>query len=136
MLSCSRKGVIKIKQEGIPMGALKTIVGSAAIAALVTLPASSASAGWHRHHEGCFILALPFCVAGAVVGAAATVATAPFVVAGGVLSPRPGYYREPGPYQYYRPYYYYPPPAAYYRPPAYYGPPPSYGGYEGPPPGY
>jgi hypothetical protein len=128
------------------MRPLKLIAGSAAIAALVALPVSSASADCYRHHDGCFILALPFCVAGAVVGAAAAVATAPLVVAGDVLNPRPwpGYYRRPCTYQ--RPWATYGGPrAAYYPAGPYYGPPPPaypvqrpspYYLYDGPPPGY
>lgn len=139
------------------MQSLKMLAGSAAIAALVSLPSSSASADWYyRHHDECFFLALPFCVAGAVVGTAAMVAATPFVVAGDVLAPRPwpGYYRRPPPY-YARPWAYYGGPRpGYYRPPAYYyGPPAGYParydmpppnpgyygpprGYGGPPPGY
>jgi hypothetical protein len=113
------------------MRSLKLMAGSAAIAALVTLPAAPASADWHRpHHPDCFILALPFCVAGAVVGAAAMNATAPFVIAGGVVAPAPypGYYYPPRPYYYPRPAaYYYGPPPGYFRPGPYYGPPPPAG---------
>ena len=130
------------------MRPLKWIATGAAIAALVSLPAQTASAdGYYRHHYGCFVLALPFCIAGAVVGTAAVVATAPLAVAGEILTPRPwpGYYRRPAPY------YYYPPPRAYYGPyggayagppPRAWGPPPGYPyggpprGYYGPPPGY
>jgi hypothetical protein len=149
------------------MRSLKLLAGSVAVAALVALPVSSASAYCYRPrpHDGCFILALPFCVAGAVVGAAATVATAPLVVAGSVLSPRPWpgyYYGRPRPcYAYYqRPWAYYggpyagpydAPRAAYYPGSPYYGPPSGYAvqrpspdyayygpprDYDGPPPGY
>lgn len=135
------------------MRPIKLLAGSAAIAALVTVPVSSASSAcWHPRHDGCFILALPFCVAGAVVGTAAVVAATPFVIAGDVLDPRPRPYYygcAPRPAYYYgRPWAYYAAPRpAYYREPAYYGPPPGYGGpppgyygppprYYGPPPGY
>jgi hypothetical protein len=77
---------------------------------------------------------LPLCVAGAVVGAAATVATLPFAAAAAVTAP--GYYAPPAYYPaapaYYSPYpapAYYPPAPAYYAPaPAYYAP----GYYPGP----
>jgi len=107
------------------MRPLKLLAGAAAVAALATLPATSASAGWYRHHDDCFILALPFCIAGAVVGTAAVVATAPFVVAGEVLDPGPrwGYGPRPRPYRAGPWAYYDGPRAAYFRERPYYGPP-------------
>jgi len=83
-------------------------------AGLAALPLSAAKA---QYYPPCspFPLTWPFCVAGAVVGTAATIATAPFrAVAGGP------YYNGYG-------YGYYPPPAPYY-PPRYYGAPPYYYG--------
>jgi len=65
-----------------------------------------------------FPLFWPFCVAGAIVGTAATIVTAPFVA----LTAPPYYY---GYYGYYGRPYYAPPPyyaPRYYAPPYYYGP--------------
>lgn len=79
--------------------------------AAAALPLTAAKA---QYYYPCnpFPLFWPFCAAGAVVGAAATVATAPFRAVA-------------GPY-YYRPYYYPPPYYGYgYYPPGYYGPRPS-----------
>src|ERR1700758_4212871 len=69
---------------------------------LAALPLSAASA---QYYAPCspFPLAWPFCVAGAIVGTAATIATAPFWILSGIP-----------------PYPYYPPP--YYPPPRYYAP--------------
>lgn len=67
---------------------------------------------------------LPLCVAGAVVGAAATVATLPLAAAAAATAP--GYYAPPA---------YYPAVPAYYPPAAYYAPTPVYyasGYYPGP----
>lgn len=84
--------------------ALALLVASAAVA-----PLSHADARcWRWHCGGPGLLALPFVAAGAAVGAAATIATAPIAVVTGA----------PGPY--------------YYGPrPYYYGPPPGYYGYYG-----
>jgi hypothetical protein len=84
--------------------------------ALATLPPSTANA---QYYPPCspFPLAWPFCVAGAVVGTAAMIVTAPFWL----LTGAPPFY-----YGYYRPPPYYPPPA--YPPPGYYPPPPNYYG--------
>ena len=83
-------------------------------AALLALPLSAAKAQYYGPPCNPFPLTWPFCLAGAVVGTAAAIATAPFrAVAGG---PYYGYYGQP----------YYPPPAPYY-PPRYYGPPYYYG---------
>jgi hypothetical protein len=88
------------------------------IAALGLLAAGLASA-WSpdakaQYYAPCspFPLAWPFCVAGAIVGTAANIATAPFWLPAG--APPPFY-----PARYYAaPAYYYPPPP----PPYYYGP--------------
>ena len=86
----------------------RRIVMSAAFAiGLAALPLSTAKA---QYYEPCspFPLALPFCVAGAIVGTAATIATAPFWVLSGMP-----------PYGYYAPHYY---PAPNYYAPASYAP--------------
>jgi hypothetical protein len=80
-------------------------------AALAALPISGARAQYY-YGPPCtpFPLTWPFCVAGAVVGTAAAVVSAPFRAAAG--------------YPYYYGYYpprYYPPPPPYYGAP-YYGP--------------
>jgi hypothetical protein len=88
---------------------------SAAFAAgLAALPLTPAAA---QYYPPCspFPLFWPFCVVGAVVGTAATIATAPFRA----LAAPPyyyGYYGRP----YYAPPAYYGP--GYNAPPAYYGP--------------
>jgi hypothetical protein len=90
---------------------------AAFVAGLAALPLAAAKA---QYYPPCspFPLFWPFCVAGAIVGTAATIVTAPFVA----LTAPPDYY---GYYGYYgRPYYappaYYAP--GYYAPPYYYGP--------------
>ena len=83
-------------------------------AAVVTAPLASASA--HGHHQHDFPLFWPFAVAGAVVGTAAAIATAPI----GAITAPPAYYAAPA---------YGPAPAPYYAPPAPYYPPPGYYGY-------
>jgi hypothetical protein len=72
------------------------------------LPFSTANA---QYYAPCspFPLAWPFCAAGAIVGTAATIATAPFWLLSGIP-----------PYGYYAPPYY---PAPSYYAPAYYAPP-------------
>jgi hypothetical protein len=88
---------------------IRRIAMSAAFAiGLAALPISTAKA---QYYTPCspFPLAWPFCVAGAIVGTAATIATAPFWVLSG--APPYGYYMPP----------YYPAPnyyAPYYAPPA------------------
>jgi hypothetical protein len=94
---------------------LRRITDSAAFAAgLAALPLATARA---QYYPPCspFPLFWPFCVAGAVVGTAATIVTAPFVA----LTAPPYYYGYYG-----RPYYAPPPYYApgYYAPPYYYGP--------------
>ena len=89
------------------------------VASVIVLPISEASARcWHNGWGwrcGPGLLALPFIAAGAVVGGAVAVATAPVRA---IVGP-PYYYAPP------------PPPPAYYAPPVYYAPP---GYYYGPPP--
>jgi hypothetical protein len=100
---------------------IRRIALSVAFAAgLAALPVSAARAQYYDPYYGScsFPLAWPFCVAGAVVGTAATIATAPFWALAGV--PPYGYYAPP----------YYPAPApAYYpsypSPYATYAPPPA-----------
>jgi len=95
---------------------IRRIAVSAAFAAgLAALPIATAKA---QYYPPCspFPLFWPFCVAGAVVGTAATIVTAPFRA----LAAPPyyyGYYGQP----------YYPPPP--YYAPGYYAPP---GNYYGP----
>ena len=84
---------------------------SATLAAgLGTASFSTASAQYYYPPCSPFPLAWPFCAVGAIVGTAATIATAPFWVFNGAS---PYYYRYP------QPVYYYPPPYA----PGYYPPP-------------
>ena len=93
---------------------LQRIAVAAFVAAgLAIVPFAPAKAQYYGPPCTPFPLTWPICVAGAVVGTAATIATAPFRAAVG------------GPY-YYR-YGYYPPPPPYY-PPRYYGAPPYYYG--------
>jgi len=93
-------------------------------AMLAALPISAAKA---QYYAPCspFPLAWPFCAAGAVVGTAATIATAPFWLLSGTRPYAYGYYA----YGYPAPPYY---PAASYYAPAYYAPPSST--YAPPPP--
>ena len=81
-------------------------------AAFATAPLSGAGA---QYYAPCspFPLAWPFCAAGAIVGTAANIATAPFWLTAG--APPPFY---PAPRYYYPSSAYYPPPP----PPYYYGP--------------
>jgi hypothetical protein len=84
-------------------------------AGFAAAPLSSASA---QYYAPCspFPLAWPFCAAGAIVGTAANIATAPIWLSAGAPPPFSyGYYPAPG---YYPPAYYPPPPP----PPYYYGP--------------
>jgi len=74
------------------------------------LPLSAAKAQYYGPPCTPFPLTWPICVAGAVVGTAAAVVSAPFRAAAG--------------YPYYS---YGPPPGPYYRPPPPYYPPPYYG---------
>lgn len=95
---------------------LKRAVAAVVLAgAVASVPAHSALA-WRHHHGGLFFL--PFAVAGAVVGAAATVVTAPFAALAGPPPPAYGYGYGYAP----APYPYAPPPAYGYGPPGYYSP--------------
>ena len=87
-------------------------------AAVAALPLSAAKA---QYYYPChpFPLFWPFCAATAVVGAAATIATAPFRAFAPYRYP---YYYRPNPAYSYAPYYY-PPQPAYYAPGYYYGRP-------------
>ena len=78
-------------------------------ATLAVLPISAANA---QYYYPChpFPLTWPFCIAGAAVGTAATIATAPFRAAAGY--PYYHYYGQP---YYYGAGYYYPPRRAYRR---------------------
>lgn len=91
-------------------------VAAALAGALAALPPAAARA---QYYQPCppFVLALPFCVAGAVVVGAATIATAPFRALAGPPYPYYyGYYRRPyGPRRHYW--------RRYYGPRPYYGPP-------------
>ncbi len=75
---------------------------------LAVLPLSAATAQYYGPPCTPFPLTWPFCVAGAVVGTAAAIVSAPFQAVGAA------------------PYYYGPPPARYYAPPPPYYPPPYY----------
>jgi hypothetical protein len=78
-----------------------------------TAPLSGASA---QYYAPCspFPLAWPFCAAGAIVGTAANVVTAPIWLSAGAPPPFfSGYYPAP---RYYPPPYYPPPPPYYYGP--------------------
>ena len=86
---------------------------AALVIGLATTPFSTATAQYYYAPCSPFPLAWPFCAAGAIVGTAANVATAPFWLLSGAPppfnpAPRPAYYG---------PAYYAPPP-----PPYYYGP--------------
>ena len=78
-------------------------------AGLAAMPLTSAKAQYYGPPCTPFPLTWPFCVAGAVVGTAAAVVSAPFRA---VAPP---------------PYYYGPPPGPYYRQPPPYYPPPYFG---------
>ena len=86
----------------------RIVISAAFATGLAVLPPSTASA---QYYAPCspFPLAWPFCAAGAIVGTAATIATAPFWLLSGIP-----------PYGYYPPPYY---PAPTYYEPAYYAPP-------------
>jgi len=93
---------------------IRRIAVSAAFAAgLAALPPATAKAQYYppQYYPPCspFPLFWPFCVAGAIVGTAATIVAAPFVA----LTAPPYYYGYYG-----RPYY----APRYYGPPYYYGP--------------
>ena len=96
-------------------------ISVALVAGLAAVPLSPALA-WH-HHRGFFPLFWPFAAAGAVVGTAGAIATAPVRA---VVGPPAYYYPPPGPNPYYSPYAASP---SYYTPPPGYAPPPGYYGY-------
>jgi hypothetical protein len=89
---------------------IRRITISIALAAsLVSLTLSTAKAQYYYPPCSPFPLFWPFCAAGAIVGTAANVATAPFWLSAGApppFSPTPRYYGPP----------------PYYPPPPYYGP--------------
>src|SRR5215472_9550971 len=94
---------------------IRRIAVSAAFAAgLAALPLATAKG---QYYPPCspFPLFRPFCVAGAVIGTAATIVTAPFVA----LTAPPYYYGYYGPPYYSTAPYYAP---GYYAPPYYYRP--------------
>jgi len=89
-------------------------VSTAFAAGLAAVPVATAKAQYYYPPCSPFPLFWPFCVAGAIVGTAATIVAAPFVA----LTAPPyyyGYYGQP---------YYTPPP---YYPPGYSPPPYNYG---------
>jgi hypothetical protein len=81
-----------------------------AFAGLAATPLSGASAQYYYPPCSPFPLAWPFCAAGAIVGTAANIATAPFWLTAGAPPP---FYPAP---RYYVPAYYPPPPPYYYGP--------------------
>ena len=90
------------------------VVSTAFAAGLAAVPVATAKAQYYYPTCSPFPLFWPFCVAGAIVGTAATIVAAPFVA----LTAPPyyyGYYGQP---------YYTPPP---YYPPGYSPPPYNYG---------
>jgi hypothetical protein len=92
------------------------IPGIALLAALglAATPLSGASAQYYAPPCSPVPLAWPFCAAGAIVGTAANIATAPFWLPAGApppFYPAPRYYPPPPP-----PYYPPPPPPYYYGP--------------------
>jgi hypothetical protein len=90
------------------------VVLTAFAAGLAAVPVATAKAQYYYPPCSPFPLFWPFCVAGAIVGTAATIVAAPFVA----LTAPPyyyGYYGQP---------YYTPPP---YYPPGYSPPPYNYG---------
>jgi len=96
-------------------------LGLVAAAAMTAAPASAHDHWGHRGHGGPGLL-FPLAIAGAVVGTAAAIATAPVralaeAAAPPVYAPAPAYYAPPA---------YYPPPQAYYPPLQAYYPPPGY----------
>lgn len=135
----------------------KGLLACAVLGLSVALPAQAHGGhGGHGyyHHGGLGfvgdVIALPFVIGAAVIGTAATIATAPFYAAdrydNSYYAPAPAYY-APAPRVYYapQPRVYYPQQPAYYAPQSrvYYGPPPVYvqprvvyRSYAAPPPVY
>ena len=85
---------------------------------LAALPLSAAKAQYYGPPCNPFPLTWPFCLAGAVVGTAAAIVSAPFRAVAGQPYYYPGYGPPPAPY--------YPAPAAPSYAPGYYQPPPYY----------
>ena len=96
------------------MGIRRMAISGVFAAGLAAVPLATATAQYYPPPPcSPFPLFWPFCVAGAVVGTAAAIVTAPFWI----LTPPPYYYgRPPPPPPYYGPRYY-PPPYNYYGPP-------------------
>jgi len=80
----------------------RTAISAVFVAGLAALPLSGVSAQYYPAPCNPFPLSWPFCIAGAAVGTAATIATAPFYAVAGA------------PYYYYGQHYYYG--RAYYSP--------------------
>ena len=107
---------------------MKKLIACTTLALSLTLPNISEAHDFHHGHggPGWFIgdlIALPFIASATILGAAATVATAPFYAGGYYAPPAPAYYAPPVAY-YRRPYApayygYGPPPRVYYAPRAY-----------------
>jgi hypothetical protein len=97
-----------------PMRFRQIVVSTAFAAGLAAVPVATAKAQYYYPPCSPFPLFWPFCVAGAIVGTAATIVAAPFVA----LTAPPYYYG------YYGPPYYTPPP---YYPPGYSPSPYNYG---------
>ncbi len=98
------------------MGIRRIAISAAFAAGLAAVPFATATAQYYPPPPpppACspFPLFWPFCVAGAVVGTAAAIVTAPVWV----LAPPPYYSGRPPPPPYYAPRYY-PPPYNYYGP--------------------
>jgi hypothetical protein len=69
---------------------MRTAIGALFAAGLVAFPISAANAQYHYCE---FPLNWPFCIAGAAIGTAATIATAPLYALG--AKPYYYYYRQP-----------------------------------------
>ena len=107
-------------QTGRPVMRIRRMAMSAAFATgLAALPLATAQAQYYApYYPPCSAnpLAWPFCIAGAIVGTAATIATAPFwLLAGAPPYYAPPYYPAPS---YYAPGYYAPSYPSYAPPPA------------------
>ena len=84
-------------------------ISAAFVAGLAALPLAAANAQYYGGPPCTpFPLTWPFCIAGAVVGTAATIVTAPFRAVAGAPYYGYGYYPPP-PAPYYAPRYAYPP---------------------------
>lgn len=89
---------------------VKRIATAAAVALAMAAGPTAPALAWHHHRGGPFFL--PFAIAGAVVGTAAAIATAPLAAVAPPPAPYPAYGYGPPPYGYYGP-----PPGYYYGPP-------------------